>query len=227
MSSLKKEKYLTQENKKKKVENWIAILNRYHSNKKEIPLQLHKTALLVIDMQKYFLDSSSHAYLPSGEVIINSINRIVNYFKKNNRPVIFIRYGISDEKVRKISKMKEWWGREELTFSDPLSEIHPLLKVDDSIVIEKSTYDCFIETNLQNVLEELNIEQLVITGVITQLCCETTARSAFCRGFSVWMVIDCLASQNEELHLSSLKAASHGFATPITSDNILKKFNHE
>ncbi|MBN1216075.1 MAG: cysteine hydrolase [Candidatus Lokiarchaeota archaeon] len=226
MSSLKKEIYLTKENKFEKVEKWVKILREYRFNKKSIPFQLSKAALLVIDMQNYFLDASSHAYLPTGELIINSINSVISYFQANNRPVIFTRYGIDDTIIVKSSKMKEWWGRNELHFSDPLSEIHPLLKVNNSNIIKKSTYDSFIGTDLQDILENLNIEHIVITGVITQLCCETTARSAFCRDFFVWMVIDCIASQNEELHLSSLKAATHGFATPITSDNIIKnKYN--
>jgi len=225
VSSLKKKKYFTIKNREKKIKKWIKILDNFISGKKEINFNLNKSALLIIDMQNYFLDSSSHAYLPSGETIIKPIEKLINIFQINNRPVIFTQYGkLNSDNNDTI--MGRWWG-EELSFEDPLSEIIPPFKLNDENIIKKSSYDAFIGTNLQELLEKLNVHQLFITGVVTHLCCETTARSAFCRGFQVWMVIDCLASRNEELHLSSLKAAAHGFATPIISDILLEKLKHE
>ena len=226
MSLLKKDNYFTSENKTIKVEKWSSILNNYYSKKKKISFQLQQSALLVIDMQNYFLDTSSHAYIPSSEIIIKPIEKLINIFQRKNRPIIFTQYGISNNKIKERTKMREWWG-EELTFDNPLSEIYPSINTSNSIIIKKTTYDAFIGTDLQKILEENKINQLIITGVITHLCCETTARSAFCRNFTVWMVIDCLASHNEELHLSSLKAASHGFAIPITSDKLLEKMENE
>jgi isochorismate hydrolase len=65
------------------------------------------------------------------------------------------------------------------------------------------------------------VEQLVITGVTTHLCCESTARSAFMRGFAVFMAIDGTATLNRELHLASLRALAHGFAVPLLVSDLL------
>ena len=63
--------------------------------------------------------------------------------------------------------------------------------------------------------EQSNTKQLVITGVATHLCCESTARSAFMRGFAVFIAIDGTATLNRELHFASLNGLAHGCAVPL------------
>ncbi len=64
-------------------------------------------------------------------------------------------------------------------------------------------------------------EQLLITGVTTHLCCESTARSAFVRGFAVFIAIDGTATLNRELHVASLRALALGFARPVLGAELL------
>ena len=59
---------------------------------------------------------------------------------------------------------------------------------------------------------------------MTHLCCESTARAAFMKDFEVYFVVDATATQYEELHLSSLRTLSDGFAVPVTTDHVLKSF---
>ncbi len=67
------------------------------------------------------------------------------------------------------------------------------------------------------------IDILVITGIMTHLCCETTARDAFMRDYEIYFVIDSTASYNETLHVSSLMTLTNGFAIPVKTDTILKE----
>jgi bifunctional isochorismate lyase / aryl carrier protein len=57
---------------------------------------------------------------------------------------------------------------------------------------------------------------------MTHLCCETTARSAFMRGFEVFFTMDGTATYNEQLHRASLLTLSHGFALPVLMDELLR-----
>ncbi len=57
--------------------------------------------------------------------------------------------------------------------------------------------------------------------MVTHLCCETTARSAFCRGFSVIFPPDATASYNRGLHQASLLTLCHGFVYPMLVDDIV------
>ncbi len=177
-------------------------------------------ALLVIDMQRYFLCANSHAYLPAAPAIVPHINALIAAFKKSSRPVFFTCHG---NDLRKDGPMAVWW-RESLDRGHPLGGIDPALYFHDLPVIEKTQYDAFFNTELEQRLRQLHIRQLVITGVATHLCCESTARSAFMRGFGVFMAIDGTASWNRELHVASLRGLAHGCAVPFLTRDLLARF---
>lgn len=173
-----------------------------------------KAALLVIDMQRYFVEESSHAFVPSSGAIIPRIKLLAEAFSEAGRPVIFTRhFNRKDE----AGLMLEWWG-DILELEDPLSEIVPEL---DSMgqVIAKNRYDAFIGSDLE---ERLNAtDTVVIVGVMTHLCCETTARAAFMKDLKVFFPVDGNATYNRDLHMGSLRSLAHGFATPVLVNDII------
>ena len=90
------------------------------------------------------------------------------------------------------------------------------------VVIPKTTYSAFHKTGLEEKLEEHGIQDLVIGGVMTNLCCETTARDAFVRDYRVFFLVDGTSTVNEDFHLATLKNLSYGFATLLTCDRFIK-----
>jgi bifunctional isochorismate lyase/aryl carrier protein len=179
-------------------------------------LEPQKTALLVIDMQKYFVDKSSHAYVPSINKLMPKIKKLIDVFNKNVRPIIFTRHIDTEE-----SMMRRWW-QDNIKEDDPMSEIAHDLEANRGEVIIKHQYDAFLDTNLEKILEDKGIEQVVICGVLTNLCCETTARSAFMRGFEVYFVTDGTATYKQKMHDASLLNLSYGFAILLTVDTVIK-----
>ncbi|NHJ38744.1 MAG: isochorismatase family protein [Asgard group archaeon] len=222
---MKKTNYFTENNKLQKIMQWKSELSFIYSDKKPFRFNPLKAALLIVDMQLYFTDKDSHAYIPSSEVIIKPILKLKEKFHQLELPVIITRYGLKDD-IKEKNIMIDWWNGS-LKQSNSLAEINPLIKDDWAITIKKSTYDSFYQTNLEDILQNKQIEQVVITGLVTHLCVETTARSAFTRNYQVFLPIDCIASYNEEIHMRSLKAAAHGFGIPITSQELLEKFDNE
>lgn len=214
-----KEKYFSPENIDIKAQEMLKKATDIsgRTNKQEFAPQ--NSALLVIDMQKYFCDSSSHAYIPSSEAIIPRIKLLTNTFKANNLPVIYTRHINTQENAGMMCK---WW-KGILSEGNNMDEIIPELNTKNSHIIEKTQYDAFYNTNLESFSRENNINQLVITGVMTHLCCETTARSAFVRGFETFLCIDATATYNENFHTSSLINLSHGFSELILSYEIYSK----
>ncbi len=89
-------------------------------------------------------------------------------------------------------------------------------------VIRKTTYDSFYGTGLEAILRTGTVSQVLITGVLTHLCCETTARSAFVRGFEVYAAVDAMASSSEELHLGSLLSMADGIGVMMDTAGILR-----
>lgn len=180
-----------------------------------------QSALLILDMQKFFLEKNSHAFIPSAIPIIPRINALQKGFLNIDQPVVFTRHVNNTQNAK---QMRQWW-EELIKEEDTLSEISSCFELTNSIVLKKSQYDAFYNTTLEDMLLQKGITQLVITGVITHLCCETTARSAFVRGFRLFFPVDGTATYNEDFHQSSLLNLSHGFAIPVLTKEILNKLN--
>lgn len=213
-----KKLYATATNIKIKAKEWMSELEDYARPFRFSP---SSSALLVIDMQEFFLNENSHAFLPTSKAIIPNIKSIVNVYKREQLPVIFTRHALREEEDAGI--MGRWW-RDVLRDDSRFSEIVNELKADAKTVVRKTRYNAFYRTKLEKILRDKYINSLLITGVMTHLCCDTTAREAFTRDYEVFIVVDATASKNEELHLSSLRALSHGFAVPLTTEQVLKTF---
>lgn len=180
-----------------------------------------RAALLILDMQNFFHDSKSHAYIPSAKAIIKPIKALANLFIQNNLPVIITRHINTKENAK---QMDSWW-RDILTEDSEFSPLITEFDIPQAELIIKSQYDAFDNTNLNELLQKNNIKQVIITGVMTHLCCETTARSAFVRGYNVFFPIDGTATYNEDFHLASLTNLAHGFANITLIENLIQAFN--
>ena len=180
-------------------------------------LKQARSALLVLDMQRFFLEPDSHAYVPSAAAILPNIRGLVRAYDELDFPVVYTRHWNTPQDA---GMMDVWW-RDLIEAGDPVSEITEALDLSNGTLIEKSQYDAFYGTELETVLKEKEVTQVVICGVMTHLCCETTARSAFVRGFEVFFTIDGTATYNEDFHMASLRNLAHGFATPVLVEDAL------
>jgi isochorismate hydrolase len=117
--------------------------------------------------------------------------------------------------------MAEWWS-DLLIDGEPEAELIPELRPSkDDLLIEKCRYSAFLHTPLEENLRARNVENLVIGGVMTNLCCETTARDAFMRDFRVYFLLDGTGTCHDEFHLATLRNLAHGFAYLGTCSEIL------
>ena len=176
------------------------------------------SALLILDMQSYFLDQNSHAFIPSAETIVPGLEILARSYYKNNLPVFFTQHLNTPQDA---GSMASWW-KDLIKDDDPFSGIIPAFDFSNRLVLRKSQYDAFYETSLESLLRKRGVTQVIISGVMTHLCCETTARSAFMRGFDVFFLIDGTATYNEDHHLATLLNLGHGFANLVFVNEILK-----
>lgn len=187
---------------------------RQHSSS----LALGCSALLVLDLQAYFLDEASHAFIPSAPAIIPGVNALIRAYSARGLPVALTRH-VNTPKDAGL--MAAWW-RDLISADDYLSEIDPRLERGNGIEILKTRYDAFLDSPLEALLRARGVNQVVVCGVMTHLCCETTARAAFMRGFEVLFTVDGTATYNEAFHRASLLNLAHGFARPVLMGDILK-----
>jgi bifunctional isochorismate lyase/aryl carrier protein len=221
MIFMPKESYFNADNIDRKATEISQGLPTYSLNPR-IPFSLQNSALLVLDMQRYFLEPSSHAYIPSARAILPGIQAIVQAYSRQGLPIIFTRHTNTE---RDAGAMKGWW-RDLIRDKTPLSQIAAELDISKGTILQKSQYDAFYQTTLEEMLHKRNVRQVVISGVMTHLCCETTARSAFVRGFEVFFLIDGTATYNTEFHRAALVNLAHGFATLCNVNDILSEAKH-
>ena len=136
-------------------------------------------ALLVIDAQNAIVDFKDF------QQELKHIEGIIQDFRENEEPVIFIR-NLDDEETSPFYKKK------------PSSELHPSLKEYANIVIEKKTPSAFFQTELNDKLEQLGVDHLFITGFNTEFCCLFTAIAAYDRGYKVTFIEDATGTVNDE-----------------------------
>jgi bifunctional isochorismate lyase/aryl carrier protein len=213
-----KEAYLSESNHKDKINTWMGILRPQRERHKDFIHVPANSLLLVIDMQNYFIEDDAHAFIPVGKFILGKINALVAAYYKRDLPVVFTRYCV--EKEDKSDIMYRWWGSV-LLCSDSIASLRGELDTAKGTIINKPAYSAFYKAKLSEIMKKEGITQLVITGVMTHLCCETTAREAFQRGFEVYFVIDATGTYDEEIHTATLFNLSHGFAIPVTTEEIL------
>ncbi|NMC13373.1 MAG: isochorismatase family protein [Chloroflexi bacterium] len=224
MPKAKRERYFTPETieiKSAEMMRWREAYNQNHPS----DFKPHRSALLGLDLQAYFLEEKNHAFIPSSAAIIPNINSMVQAYARRNLPIFFTRHVNT---IQDAGLMATWW-RELIVKDNPLSEIDHRIDYSHGIIIEKSRYDAFFMTPLEENLRKLEVSQVVICGVLTHLCCETTARSAFMRGFEVYFTVDGTATYNEDFHRAALLNLAHGFAHLVRVRDILAalKENHE
>ncbi|MGH7126533.1 MAG: isochorismatase family cysteine hydrolase, partial [Stellaceae bacterium] len=98
-----------------------------------------------------------------------------------------------------------------------IAEIAP---IGDEIVIPKTSSSVFISTNIHYVLGNLGVRHLIVAGVLTDQCVDSTVRDACDFGYLVTLVTDACATQSEERHRSSI-ANNRGYCRQVTTDEVV------
>ncbi len=216
------EKYLTEENLSNKTAAWLRDFAR-----KQLPLRKEKSALLVVDMQEFFLNPKSHAHVPVAGIVLSKALKLVRCFLAHKRPVFVTRHVI---KRGEEGMFGRWW-KDTLYPEHPLIDLAPEIKrhaeKGDVVVVEKNRYSAFYNTPLEKMLRDRQVGDVVVTGVVTHLCCESTARDAFMRDFSVFIPVDGVGDWTENFHTSSLRNMGHGFATLTTTEKICREIKRQ
>nr|GME07674.1 nicotinamidase 2-like [Ipomoea batatas] len=172
--------------------------------------------LLVIDMQNYFYSMA--------KPILPAIKATIDLCREQSMRVIFTRH--RHKSPDDYGMLYEWWDGDLIMDGTVEAELIPQLGPTDSdLVVEKTTYSAFTGTNLEQSLSEMGAKEVIVTGVMTNLCCETTARDAFVRGFRVFFSTDATATSSAELHDATLKNMAYGFAYLVDCKRLQDAFS--
>jgi nicotinamidase-related amidase len=180
------------------------------------------TALLIIDMQRDFLEPGGF-----GEMLGNDVSRLRRTIEPNQKlltawrtaglQVIHTREGHRPD-LSDLPPSKRRRGRSKISIGDPgpmgrilvrgelghdiIPELYPLVS---ETVVDKPGKGAFSGTDLRAILQNRGIQQLVVTGVTTEVCVNTTVREANDRGYECLVLEDCVGSYFPEFQDMGLK----------------------
>jgi ureidoacrylate peracid hydrolase len=175
-------------------------------------------ALLVVDMQNGFCHpEGSFARIDMGlegaaEAVRNAATAVAQA-RRAGIPVVFTRHlyrpGRADEGRALKQNSAALAGLDGLLGGTWDAEVMAELGCGPSdLVVDKVRFDAFQWTSLEPLLRGLGVDELLVCGVVTNICVETTIRSAFMRDFPVIMLADCCAAQTRRLHDLSVEVLS-------------------
>jgi nicotinamidase-related amidase len=209
--------YVTVESLGSKTGEWLETIRPY--NQHEMQLNAAASALLVVDMQRFFLDPASPTFTCGGLAILPTVARLMDAFRRAGRPVIFTRHVHHPDELD--AGIMGWWWEGMCLEGSEESEVHTdLAPMPGEKVVFKHRYSAFYDTDLETVLRCLKVEDVVVSGIMTNLCCESTARDAYYRDYRVFLPADATGSICEEMHVASLLNLAFGFAHVTTADAI-------
>ena len=172
-----------------------------------------QACLLVIDLQNYFKQIV--------KPVLRNVLKVIHSCRKTNLPIIFTQHGHTDPQ-RDGGALQRWWGEVILAGTDDWKFLPEVPIKEEDIILPKKRYSAFFETDLDEKLRSRGIKDILISGVMTNLCCETTARDAFMRDYRVFVLIDGTATRKSDLHLATLKNLGFGFAYLLTCDELIQ-----
>ncbi|MBI6872694.1 cysteine hydrolase family protein [Clostridium aciditolerans] len=155
------------------------------------------TALLIVDVQvvHFVREKYDGKKLFNSEQLLNNINTLIEKARNSDTPIIYVQYTEGDDSF--IAK------------GTPLWEIHPQIKPkEDDMIILKYHADPFYNTSLHEKLKALGVNKLVITGVQTEFCVDTTCRCAFSLGYKNVLVSDGHSTYDSDI-LSASQIIEH------------------
>jgi len=197
-----------------------------------------KTALLVVDMQNGFLMRGiAHALCEEAIEIVPNINRIADALRNAGGLVAWIKNTVTEEthlswSVRDAMDGEERTARRNHAMA-PGSLGHELWAELDArpedLTVQKTRFSAFIQgsSNLEAVLRARGIDTVIVTGTVTNVCCESTARDAMMRNFRTIMVTDANAANSDERHNQSLIAFYLKFGDIIPTEMVVSLLSAE
>lgn len=170
-----------------------------------------KTAVIVIDMINEFCKPGGRMVLPGYETLMPQQTALITAARANGVPVIFV----VDSHRKNMRRDREWVKRTphgvENTWATQV--IDDLDVQDDDIVVIKHRYSAFFQTDLDLVLKDMLISQLVVFGVVTNICVRSTVHDGFFQGYDIVVPHDACAATGPREHVSTLYDIATHFGT--------------
>jgi ureidoacrylate peracid hydrolase len=195
-----------------------------------------RTALIVIDMQNGFLQVGALTEVPVAREIVPNINRLAAATRAAGGAVAWVRASFKPDGPTAWTSyfnhvLSEEFGPRMAAATDEKSDTfalwHELDVVEGDLFSVKGRFSAFSPgaSDLPEQLTARGIDTVIITGTVTEICCESSARDAMMQNFKTVMVADANASRSDEEHMATLRVFFQHFGDVCTSDEVIELLN--
>jgi ureidoacrylate peracid hydrolase len=179
----------------------------------------------------FMLPGVAHSLCPMAQAIVPNINRLAQALRETGGTVIFIKTTFTEEALVTwstyfaMAKPERVAKRIAALTTD--TEGHRLWRSldvrPDDLIVEKSRFSAFIQgsSKLEEILRARGLDTVLVTGTVTNVCCESTARDAMMLNFKTIMVTDGNAAMTDEDHSASLVAFYLTFGDIMSTDMLI------
>jgi ureidoacrylate peracid hydrolase len=185
--------------------------------------------LLVVDVQNDFVSADGSAARRGEDVtaalaMVPRLTRLIEESRRAGVTIVYIKTTHSEwtDTPSWIYRSSQKSGlntcREGSWGADFYSGIAPL---PSERVVIKHRYSAFINTDLNTVLKARGVQSVLVTGVATNVCVETTARDAYVFDYYVTLIEDCSAAYDPKLHRGTLENIRRHFGLVASSDEVI------
>lgn len=205
-------------------------------------LNKKRTILLIIDMQNEFVKNDYgdavelkkkgifEKWLPFyqriSEIVIPHNKELIKFFRQENMFVSYARIACfrNDGRDRSLVQRKTGWNDILLPRKSYGSQIiSELTPKNEDIVVEKTTDSVVNGTSYVQLLHNLGIDTVVVTGVVTDQCVSTSVRDLADHGFNVIVAEDACAAATMKIHQFELGIMNHIYCEVYSTSEIIKK----
>ena len=191
-----------------------------------------RTAHVVVDLQNGFMAEGAPVEVPTAREIVPNVNRICAALRDSGGTNVFLRYTYDPAEPQPwTTRYGEYLSAErsaahKTTFprgAEPW-QLWPLLEVRPAdLIVDKTRFSAFVPGTcaLNDMLEARGIDTLIVTGTLTNVCCESTARDAMQRNYRVIFVADGNAALTDSEHNATLSNMVTLFADVMTTPEVL------
>jgi nicotinamidase-related amidase len=194
-----------------------------------------RTALVVVDMQRGFLDAGEAMQVPPAREIVPAIQKLLSVFRLKRLPVVFTEFVYSESAPVLIGSLHpehrpappgapRGFGLPSSSCLEgtPSAETVPdLAPRPGEIVVRKRGYDAFAGTSLDTALRARSVTSLVVTGTMTDICVLATVTAALHREYRVTVVEDGVATLWPEIQRASLDIIGRAYGRVVTAKEVV------
>ncbi len=177
-----------------------------------------KPAVMITDMINDFVTGILKN--ERAEKIIPNVKQLINFARENHIPVIYV----NDAHMQNVDVEFDVWPEHAVADTWGAQVVNELKPEKSDFVLQKRRYSAFQGTGLDQLLRELKVDTLILTGVVTDICIQHTAADAFFRGYKIIVPEDCVEAINEQTQKAALDYLKRIYGCEITrKDKIVKR----